>query len=159
MFFGLLLGVAVEIAVYVVVARQIGFLLALVLLIVISAMGPFIVRRVGLGVLARTQARLEAGELPTRDLLDGVLILAGGALICVPGFVSDAIGLLLMVGPVRHLMIRAGGYRVARRVTTVHLDRWPVIDASSRPAGADPPPTSSRPENTLEPGQDSPPPD
>lgn len=155
-FFGLLLGLAMEIAAFVVVARQIGFLLALVILIVTSAMGPFIVRRVGIGVLAKTQERLEVGELPTRELLDGVLILVGGTLICLPGFVSDVVGLLLMVGPVRHLTIRLGGHRVARRVTTVPLGRWRVIDARSRPAGAHRPPAPDPSERSLGPGKEHP---
>ena len=153
LFLVFLLGLAMEIGAFVVVAQQIGILLALVILVVASGMGPFIVRRVGLGVLAKTQHRLEAGELPTRELLDGVLILVGGALICIPGFVGDAIGLLLMVGPVHHLTIRVGGHRVARRVTTVPLSRWPVVDARSRPAGADHPPGSDTPDMSLEPGK------
>lgn len=136
LFFGLLLGLAMEILAFVLVAGQIGFLLALVILIVTSAMGPFVVRRVGIGVLAKTRERLELGELPARELLDGLLIFVGGALICLPGFVSDAIGLLLMVGPVRHLAIRVGGLRVARRVTAVPFGRSRVIDARSRPARA-----------------------
>ena len=159
LFFGFLLGLAMEIAAFVVVARQIGFLLALLILIVVSAMGPFIVRRVGVGVLAKTRDRLQAGELPTRELLDGVVILVGGALICLPGFIGDAIGLLLMVGPVRHVAIRVGGHRVARRVTAVPLGRWRVTDASSRPAGADRPPASNRPDMSLEPGKYPPHPD
>jgi UPF0716 protein FxsA len=137
LFFGFLLGLALEIVAFVLVAQQTGFLLALLILIVISAMGPFIVRRVGVGVLAKTQHRLAAGELPTRELLDGVVILVGGVLICLPGFIGDAVGLLLMVGPVRHLAIRLGGHAVARRVATAPLKRWRVIDAGSRPSGAD----------------------
>jgi UPF0716 protein FxsA len=156
LFFGFLLGLAVEIAAFVVVAQQIGFLLALLILIVVSGMGPFIVRRVGLGVLAKTQDRLQAGELPTRELLDGVVILVGGALICLPGFIGDAIGLLLMVGPVRHLAIRVGGHRMARRVTTVPLSRWRVIDVRSRPAGAGRPPASDIADTSLEPGKNPP---
>lgn len=153
LFFGLLLGVAMEIAAFVAVARQIGFLLALVILIATSALGPFIVRRVGLGVLARTRGRLEAGELPTRELLDGVLILVGGALICLPGFIGDALGLLLMLGPVRHLLIRIAGHRVARTVATVPFSRWRVIDARSRPSGVYSPPVSDGPEVALGPAR------
>ena len=152
LFLGFLLGLAMEIVAFVAVAHQIGFLLALVLLIVTSAMGPVIVRRVGLGVLVRAQNRLEAGELPTRELLDGVLILAGGALISLPGFVGDAIGLLLMAGPIRHLTIRVAGHRMARRVTTVPLDRWRVIDARSEPVAAERAPAAEIPDVTPEPG-------
>ena len=115
------------------VAEQIGVLWALLILVLVSALGPFIVRRVGFGVLAQTQERLARGELPTRELLDGLVVLIGGVMICVPGFVGDALGLLLMIGPVRHSLIRASGNRLARRVQRVRPDRWRVIDVRPRP--------------------------
>jgi len=132
-FLGVLLFIAAEIVAFVAVAHQIGFLWALGLLIVVSALGPFVVRQVGLGVLAHTQERLVRGEMPTRELLDGLVILIGGVMICVPGFIGDALGLLLMIGPVRHLLIRMGGHRLARRVQKVRTGRWRVVSVASRP--------------------------
>ena len=114
------------------VGAQIGFGWATLLLIAVSALGPFLVRRVGLGVLARSQERLAQGELPSREILDGVVVLGGGALICVPGFVGDAIGLLLLIGPVRHVLIRVAGRRMARRVRVMRLARWNIVDARSQ---------------------------
>jgi UPF0716 protein FxsA len=151
-FLGALLFIAAEIVVFVVVAHQIGFLWALALLIVVSALGPFVVRQVGLGVLAHTQERLGRGEMPTRELLDGLVILIGGALICVPGFIGDALGLLLMIGPVRHLVIRAAGHRLARRVQTVRSGRWRVVSVGSRPVHEEPPSAPQRPGLPLGPG-------
>ncbi len=58
---GVLLFVGAEIASFVVVTEQIGFLWALTILLVVSALGPFVVRRVGVGVLANTQDRLARG--------------------------------------------------------------------------------------------------
>ena len=139
----MLLLVGVEIASFVLVAGQIGFLAALAILIVVSALGPFVVRRVGVGVLAHTQQRLAQGEVPTRELLDGLVVLLGGVMICVPGFVGDAFGLLLMIGPVRHLVIRVAGHRLARRVQTISTTRGHVIDARSRPVAAPTPSGSS----------------
>lgn|GEM_PF-1204830 len=131
---GVVVAVAVEIGAFVAVASQIGVLLAVVLLLVVSACGPLVVRRVGIGVLAHTRERLLRGEMPTRELLDGLVVLVGGVLIGVPGFVGDLIGLLLMVGPVRHLVIRTSGHHLARRVQTLrHVGRT-VTDAPSRPS-------------------------
>jgi UPF0716 protein FxsA len=137
-FLGVLFFIAAEIAAFVAVAEQIGLLWALVILIAASALGPFIVRRVGLGVLAHTQERLGRGEIPTRELLDGLVVLIGGVMICVPGFIGDALGLLLMIGPVRHLLIKASGHRLARRVQGIRTGRWQFIDASSRPTRDEP---------------------
>ncbi|MHB8220877.1 MAG: FxsA family protein [Acidimicrobiales bacterium] len=136
-FFGVLFAIAAEIVAFVVVAGQVGFLPALVLLIAVSAFGPFVVRRVGVGILAHTRERLEQGEVPTRELFDGLVVLIGGVMICVPGFVGDALGLLLMVGPVRHLVIRLSGHRLARRVQRPGSGRWQVINVRSRPVRAD----------------------
>ena len=148
-----LLFIAAEIVSFVAVAGQIGFLWALAILVLVSALGPVIVRRVGVGVLSHTQARLARGEVPTRELLDGVVVLIGGVLICVPGFIGDALGLLLMIGPLRHLLIRTAGHWLARRVQTVSTDRWPVIDARARPMRDDsPPPPSELPGRPLGPG-------
>jgi UPF0716 protein FxsA len=146
-FVGGLIYVAAEIASFVLVVEQIGLLWALLILIGVSALGPFIVRRVGFTVLVRTQERLARGEVPTRELLDGLVILIAGVMICVPGFVGDAIGLALMVGPVRHLVIRVSGHGLARRVQRLRTGRWTIIDARSRPMRDDLPPTSelSRP--------------
>jgi UPF0716 protein FxsA len=130
-FLGMLVFVAAEVVAFVAVGSHIGFGWALLILIGVSALGPFVVRRVGLGVLGRAQGRLNQGDVPTRELLDGVVVLLGGLMICVPGFISDAIGLLLMIGPVRDLLIRVSGRRLAGRVRTMGQVRWTVIDAGS----------------------------
>jgi len=132
-FVGLLLVAAAEIAAFWAIAEQIGFLWALAILLVVSALGPFVVRRVGFGVLANTRERLAKGEVPTRELLDGLVVLIGGVMICVPGFIGDALGLLLMISPVRRLVIRVSGSRLARRVQKFPADRWRVIDVGARP--------------------------
>jgi UPF0716 protein FxsA len=126
-----------EVAAFVAVGEHIGFGWAVLLLITVSALGPFLVKRVGLGVLARTQDRLQRGEVPTTQLLDGVLVLAGGILICIPGFISDVLGLLLLIAPVRHVLIRVAGRRVARGVETMRTGRWGVIDVETWPASGD----------------------
>ena len=63
-------------------------------------------RRSGLGVLRQIQERLSRGEIPGRELVDGLLILVGGLLMLTPGFLTDAVGLLLLIPPTR-LALRA----------------------------------------------------
>ncbi|HXQ60917.1 MAG TPA: FxsA family protein [Acidimicrobiales bacterium] len=153
-FLGFLLFVGAEIAAFVVVAQQIGFLWALGILILVSALGPFVVRRVGIGVMVQTQQRLARGEVPTWGLLDGLVVLVGGVMICVPGFIGDTIGLLLMIGPLRRLLVRAAGLGLARRVQTIRIgSRW-VTNASSRTIGDPPSPPTGRSAPPLGPGDD-----
>jgi UPF0716 protein FxsA len=144
-----------EVAAFVAVGSHIGYGWAVLLLVGVSALGPFLVRRVGLGVLARTQERLNRGEVPSRELLDGVLVLGGGLMICIPGFISDALGLLLMIGPVRHLLIRIGGGRISRRVQTMQPGRWTVIDVRTWPPSGDVSGPSQPPQPMIEPREPS----
>ena len=132
-FISLLLIVAAEVVAFVLVGDHVGFLWALLILILVSACGPFVVRRVGSGVLAHTRERLALGELPTREVLDGLVVLIGGVMICVPGFVGDALGLLLMIRPVRDVVIWVFGHRLARRVQRMPRGRWSFIDARATP--------------------------
>lgn len=154
-FLGVLLFVIAEIVAFAAVAGQIGFAWALVLLIFVSALGPFVVRRVGVGVFAHTQERLARGEVPTRELLDGFVVLVAGLMICIPGFIGDALGLLLMIGPVRHLLIRTAGRRLARRVPTIRIRGWRPNDGRPRPGFEDPFLPSDSPDRSLGPGEDT----
>ncbi|HTT86828.1 MAG TPA: FxsA family protein [Acidimicrobiales bacterium] len=129
---GGLLFVCAEIAVFVVVAAHTGFFSALALLFLASALGLLVVRHVGLSVLAQTRDRVAGGEMPSRELLDGLVVLVGAVLICVPGFIGDALGLLLMIRPLRRLVVRGAGRRVARRFPTVRVGGWWVTDVGPR---------------------------
>lgn len=91
----------VEIWVLIRVAGVIGGLEAVSLVILVSMVGAWLVRREGLGVLRKVERRLAEGRLPSRELVDGVLIAVGGALMLTPGFVTDAVSLLLLFPPTR----------------------------------------------------------
>lgn len=94
----------IELWVIVEVAGSVGILPTLGLLIAISVAGSLLVRREGLGVWRRARAMWAAGRVPTDDLLDGLLVLAAAALLLTPGFVTDAMGLVLLVPLTRRLV-------------------------------------------------------
>jgi UPF0716 protein FxsA len=91
----------VELYALVTVAGVIGLLPALALLLAISFLGVWLVKREGLGVLRRMQDTLGRGELPANEMVDGGLLVVAGVMCLVPGFVTDAMGLVLIVPPVR----------------------------------------------------------
>lgn len=102
--FVLLLGVPLaELYVIVQVSQGIGFVETVLLLIGVSIAGAYLLKQQGLGTLARLQETLARGEMPHRELVDGALILFGGALLLTPGFITDAVGLVLLVPPTRAL--------------------------------------------------------
>ena len=103
----LVLWPLVELFVIVKVSDAIGFFWMLLLLIVSWPVGSRIIRHQGRVALRRLRAALASGRTPTDEVLDGALVLLGGLLLLVPGFITDAIGLLLLVSPTRALARRA----------------------------------------------------
>ena len=96
-----------EIYVLLQVGHVIGILNSLALLILFSMVGAWLAKREGLGVLRRMQATVNAGRVPGAELIDGFLILLAAALMITPGFLTDIVGILLLLPPVRAGMRRA----------------------------------------------------
>ena len=85
------------------VAHAIGALDTIALLILVSVVGAYLTKHEGFVVLRRLRAQLDAGRVPAAELVDGVLVLAAGVLLLVPGFVTAGIGLLILFPPTRAL--------------------------------------------------------
>lgn len=94
----------VEIYVIVQVGHAIGVFETLGLLLLLSFVGAWLTKHEGFIVLQRLRAQLEAGRAPTAEIIDGVLVLAAGVLMLTPGFVTDAVGLLVLFPPTRALL-------------------------------------------------------
>lgn len=99
------------------VGGALGVLNTIGLLIVVSAVGAWLVKREGLAVLRRAQGRIKSGGVPTKELIDGVLILFAGALLLTPGFLTDVVGVLLLLPPVRAALRAATTRQLRRRVS------------------------------------------
>lgn len=106
----------VEIYVIIRVGHSIGALDTIGLLIVVSVVGAWLTRHEGFVVLRRLRAQLDAGRVPTGELVDGVLVLCAGVLMMTPGFVTDAIGLLVLFPPTRALLRRYLRHRFEARM-------------------------------------------
>ena len=112
----------VELYVLIQVGQVIGVLNTIAVLVVVSVVGAWLVKREGLGTLARARTRIDAGQVPGRELVDGVLILFAGALLLTPGFLSDALGVLLLLPPVR-ASFRGAALRWLARRADLRIDR------------------------------------
>jgi UPF0716 protein FxsA len=100
----LLLVPAVEIAVFIKVGQAIGAWKVLALVFLSAILGAALLRYQSIGVIRRLDRDLKQGRTPDANLFDGFLIVVGGVLLIVPGFVTDIIGLLLMIPLVRRLV-------------------------------------------------------
>ena len=90
-----------ELYVMVQVAVRIGVLETIALLVLMPVLGIWLVKRAGLTVFRRLHATLEAGGVPHKEVIDGFVLLFAGVLLIVPGFITGAVGLLLVLPPVR----------------------------------------------------------
>ena len=119
----LILWPVAELFVIVKVADAIGILLTIVLLIAGWPLGGWLVRAEGRTAMRRLSEAVNAGRRPGREVLDGALVLAGGALLIVPGFITDVLGLALLLPPVRALA-RLGIVRNLRSRFVVRATRF-----------------------------------
>jgi len=106
----------VELWVIVQVASSTGVLNAVGLLVLVSVVGAWLVKREGLGILRRIGEETAAGRIPGKEIVDGLLVLFAGALMLTPGFVTDALGLSLLFPPTRALVRAVATRRFARSV-------------------------------------------
>lgn len=144
-----------ELYVLIEVGQAIGAGTTILLILLTAIIGSMVMRRQGMAALADLHDSIDQLRDPARPIAHGAMILLAGALLVVPGFLTDAIGALLLVPPFRGWLIR----RFARRVTVDQgFDRarpsrnqssWPhgrVIDAEFEvvtEASADQPPPQS----------------
>ncbi len=90
-----------ELFVAIKVAEGIGVLLTVLALIAGWPLGVWLMRAEGRGAVRRLSAAVAAGRPPGREVLDGALVLIGGLLLIVPGFITDVLGLALLAPPGR----------------------------------------------------------
>lgn len=109
-----------EIAVFIKAGDLIGLWPTIAAVVLTAIIGTAMLRQQGLATLVRLRATMDRGELPVRELFDGACLLLAGALLLTPGFLTDAVGFLLLVPPVRalagaalwHRMQRSGNFSV-----------------------------------------------
>jgi UPF0716 protein FxsA len=146
-----------ELAVIIAVGKTIGVLTTLLLLLVFSLSGAWLAKREGLVAWRRFQLALAEGRAPTREVADGTMVLLAGALLLVPGFLTDLVGLLLLIPASRSLLRRwvpalarrralgrsrvtivgedaAGGPGTSVRWGRPELDERPPSEPRSRPS-------------------------
>ena len=111
----------VELYVLLQVGQLLGVVPTLVLLVVMSLLGAYLLRREGTRTWNALRAALAAGRLPAKEIADGGLVVFGGALLLTPGFATDAFGLLCVLPPTRAVLRRLLTRTVARRLGTPGL--------------------------------------
>ena len=96
---------AVELAILIEVGTHIGAGNTILLIIVTGILGASLARYQGFVVLNQIQQNLNKGNMPSEQLMDGLMILVGGIVLLTPGFITDTIGFLLMI-PLSRTLIK-----------------------------------------------------
>ena len=153
----LLLVPLLELYVLIQVSEAISLPLTIVLLIVMSILGAWLLKREGLATWRRAREAMARGTMPTAELTDGVMILFGAALMLTPGFITDVFGLLLILPPTRVPLKGAfrrvlGGWFLTRSGFAGKASRGVYAARSFRTKRASPPtpPTAARSAPSLE---------
>jgi UPF0716 protein FxsA len=125
-----LLFVAVPIAelfVIIQVGQAIGVWWTIGILIADSILGSVLMRSQGRAAWRRFNEAIRAGRVPAREVVDGALVIFGGALLLTPGFLTDILGLVLLIPPtravVRAILLRRFAQRMVASATAPRRNR------------------------------------
>lgn len=131
-----LLFPVLELYVFFQVSTAIGFFPALALIILGSMLGGLVLRVAGIATALRARESLNRGELPAQTMLEGLMLALSGGLLLLPGFISDIIGLVLLLPMSRRLLAD----RMRRRVEEQALRQRAFADdlQSRGPSGSVP---------------------
>jgi UPF0716 protein FxsA len=128
-----------EIAVFVEAGRLIGIIPTILLTIATAVAGTLLMQAQGISTLNRITQSIEKGEMPVASVMDGMGIFVAGILLLTPGFISDVLGLLLFVPPIRRSFGR-WIFRKLARSGKVHLSTFGVSSSSGASARPQEPP-------------------
>ncbi len=92
----------VEMTILIKVGTLIGALNTVGLVLLTAVIGAALLRQQGLATLLKANQRLNSGELPAKEVAEGLILAVGGALLLTPGFVTDTIGFLCLIPGSRH---------------------------------------------------------
>ena len=95
----------VEMTVLIKVGALIGVWPTILCVLLTAVIGASLLKRQGLSTLMRANQKMNAGEMPAKEVAEGFMLAVGGALLLTPGFVTDSIGFALLMPGVRGLMI------------------------------------------------------
>lgn len=101
-----LLVPVVEIYFLIQVGKVIGAGWTIFLVVGTAVLGAYLLRLQGFNTLRRAQTSMAQGQLPAMEMLEGLCLLISGALLLTPGFVTDTLGFLLLMPPVRRALIK-----------------------------------------------------
>jgi UPF0716 protein FxsA len=110
-----------ELAVIIQVGQAIGVWWTIAILVADSILGSVLMRAQGRSAWRRFNVAVQTGHVPAREVLDGALVITGGVLLLTPGFITDILGLLLLIPPTRAVVRAVLVRRLERRMVSAAM--------------------------------------
>ena len=116
----------IELAILVYLGTIIGALYTILIVVATGILGAFMARNQGLAALSRIRGSIEREIIPSNEIFDGALILAGGLLLLTPGIITDIIGFAMLVPQTRRITGRWLRSLIRRRIQRGEIHYWEV---------------------------------
>lgn len=116
----------IELAVLVLLGSIIGFWYTILIVIATGFIGALMAKRQGVKTLSRIRSNLEQGIVPSDELFQGALILAGGLLLLTPGLITDITGFALLLPQTRRLIGKVIISLIRRKIQSGQIQYWEI---------------------------------
>lgn len=87
------------------VSDHIGALFTIGLVVLTAAIGIRILKHQGISTITKANQRMQSGEIPAQEIVEGLFLAVGGAFLLTPGFITDTLGFIFLIGPSRRLIV------------------------------------------------------
>jgi len=114
------------------VGSLIGSLPTIAMVVFTAVVGAALLKQQGLDTLTRAQQRLNTGQVPAKEILEGLLLAVGGALLLTPGFITDSLGFVCLIAPLRQGLI---AILLKRGVMQVHAANFQASNFQATNSG------------------------
>lgn len=135
-----------EIYLFITVGGEIGAFNTVLIVLSTAVIGVNLLRYQGIATLRRAQSQMAQGQMPAQEMLEGLVLAVGGALLITPGFLTDFLGLLCLLPFTRRALIR---FWLARVSVQMHA-QFHGGQIPPRPDEPKPPGSTSEPGRTIE---------
>jgi UPF0716 protein FxsA len=98
----------------------IGGLSTILLIIVTAIVGSFFIRQQGMATFLKAQQNMQRGQMPAMELMEGLILVIAGVMLVTPGFITDSLGFLLLLPPLRKALVVSAAKRFVVNTQGMH---------------------------------------
>lgn len=116
----------VELSILIKLGKYLGTLNTILIIILTGILGASFAKSQGIGIISKIRNSLNQGKIPGEEMIQGLMILAGGLMLITPGFITDLVGFSLILPQSRKLF---AGWLLVYLKKKIQSGRWQVNDS------------------------------